>query len=111
MAVVPNCQRATVSPEKITDYLLSERHPVGAPKARFFLQFGFGKEAPDDLIGSLLTHVRRNPIAAVEKGLYGTKYRVDGPLPSPDGRNPVVSTVWIVPVEDETPRFVTAFPC
>jgi hypothetical protein len=67
VAVVPNCERSTVPPEKITDYLLSETHPIGAPKAHFFRLFGFRKEAPDDLVGALLAHVRQNLIAASKR--------------------------------------------
>jgi hypothetical protein len=41
---------------------------------------------------------------------YGTKYIVDGPLRSPDGRLPIVRTIWIVDAETEFPRLVTAYP-
>ena len=56
-------------------------------------------------------HVRTNAVAHAEVSPYGTKYCVEGPLRSPDGRNPSVSTVWVVLDGDTIPRFVTAFPC
>jgi hypothetical protein len=39
---LPHLERAVVAKEKLTDYLLSETHPDGAPKAEFFGRFGFG---------------------------------------------------------------------
>lgn len=92
-------------------YLLSSSHPIGRNKARFFKGFGFGEHAPDELVQALLEHVRTHDVADAEVSGYGTKYRVDGPIWSPDGRNAHVSSVWIVRSGEATPRFVTAFPC
>jgi hypothetical protein len=111
MATVPSCDQSIVEHTKITDYLLSRTHPIGQAKARFFRRFGFSEDAPDGLAQALLAHVRDNVVAAIETSALGTKYRVDGPLLSPDGRNPSVSTVWIVLDGETIPRFVTAFPC
>ncbi|HEY7551893.1 MAG TPA: hypothetical protein VH913_20515 [Hyphomicrobiaceae bacterium] len=111
MDAVPNCDHAIVDPVKISDYLLSETHPVGRSKARFFRRFGFGEDAPEELTQALLAHVRDCPLATIEVSPYGTKYRVEGRLISPDGRNPLVTTVWIIVGGEIIPRFVTAFPC
>jgi|SoiMethySBSTD1v2_1073268.scaffolds.fasta_scaffold234492_4 hypothetical protein len=111
MATVPNCDWSIVDPTKITDYLLSGAHPIGWAKARFFKRFGFREDAPGELVQALLAHVRDHAVADTETSSYGTKYRVDGPLASPDGRNPSVSTVWIILDGETIPRFVTAFPC
>jgi hypothetical protein len=111
MATVPNCERSIIAPAKITDYLLSEMHPVGRSKAQFFKRFGFHADNPEELTRVLLTHVRDNAVAHTETSAYGSKYRVDGPLASPDGRNPRVATVWMIPDGETIPHFVTAFPC
>ena len=111
MATVPSCDRSIVEPTKIAGYLLSGAHPIGWAKARFFKRFGFRQDAPEELVQALLAHVRDNAVANMETSTYGTKYRVDGPLASPDGRNPSVSTVWIILDGETIPRFVTAFPC
>jgi hypothetical protein len=108
---VPNCEQSIVEPAKVADYLLSGTHPIGWAKARFFKVFGFREDAPEHLAHALIAHVCSNPVADTEISVYGTKHRVDGPLVSPDGRNPMVSTVWIVVEGDTIPRFVTAFPC
>ena len=111
MVTVPSCAQAIVDPAKIEGYLLSGAHPIGRAKARFFKRFGFREDAPEELIQALLRHVRDNVVADTETSAYGTKYRVDGRLASPDGRNPSVSTVWVVLHSDTIPRFITAFPC
>ena len=95
----------------MASYLLSSTHPIGRGKARFFMRFGFRDDAPEELVQALLDHVQDNAVADAEVSSYGTKYRVDGPIASPDGRNPRVSTVWMLRNGELTPRFVTAFPC
>src|SRR5262245_8408194 len=111
MATVPCCDQSTIDTAKITGYLLFEKHPTGRGKARFFKRFGFREDLPEELARALLAHVRDHSIADIETSAYGTKYRVDGPLVSPDGRNPLVSTVWMILDGETIPRFVTAFPC
>ena len=111
MATVPGCDRAIVEPAKVGSYLLSSTHPIGRSKARFFMRFGFRQDAPEGLVQALLEHVRTHDVANAEVSSYGTKSRVDGPMGSPDGRNPPMSSVWIVRNGESTPRFVTAFPC
>lgn len=111
MTTVPNCDQSIIEPTKISDYLLSAAHPIGRVKARFFKRFGFREGAPEELIQALLMHVRDNAVARTETSSYGTKYRVDGPVNSPDGRNPLLSTIWMVRAGETFPRFVTAFPC
>jgi hypothetical protein len=111
MYTVPNRDQAIIDPIKVSDYLLSEIHPVGRSKARFFKRFGFREHAPEALAQALLAHVQDWPAAAIEVSPYGTKYRVEGRLISPDGRNPRVGTVWIILDGEIIPRFITAFPC
>jgi hypothetical protein len=111
MATVPGCNQAIVEPGKVASYLLSSTHQIGRSKARFFMRFGFREDAPEELVQALLEHIRTYDIAHTEVSSYGTKYRVDGAIGSPDGRNPRISTVWMVRNGEVIPRFVTAFPC
>jgi hypothetical protein len=111
MEPVPNREQAIIDPGKISNYLLSGTHPVGRVKAQFFKSFGFREEAPEELTQALLAHVQEHPAANIEVSPYGTKYRVEGLLTSPDGRNLLEAAVWIILDEDIVPRFVTAFPC
>ncbi|MFI5395378.1 MAG: DUF6883 domain-containing protein [Candidatus Binatia bacterium] len=41
---------------------------------------------------------------------YGQKYEIRGALRGPAGRVAHVVTIWIVRPDEETLRFVTAFP-
>jgi hypothetical protein len=111
MPTVPGCDQAIVETAKVRSYLLSNTHPIGRSKARFFMPFGFREDAPEELAQALLEHVRTYDTSDAEVSSYGTKYRVDGPIGTPDGRNPRMSSVWMVRNGEVTPRFITAFPC
>jgi hypothetical protein len=41
---IPGAERAVIDPAKVQNYLLSQEHPVGRAKARFFAQLGFSQE-------------------------------------------------------------------
>jgi hypothetical protein len=107
---LPNLKRAVVRTGKISDYLLSATHPAGRHKARFFGLFGFSRFAPESLIHSLIEHARSNEVSAVEPTAFGTRYTIDGPLISPDGRNPRVRVIWFTESGSDIPDFVTAYP-
>ncbi len=110
MERVPAAEHAVVAESKIKGYLLSTEHPFGRFKAQFFLEFGFRLDAWIELQESLLRHVLENRLVDSEVTEFGTKYVVEGPLVSPDGRNPGVRTVWVIDPGEQRPRFVTAYP-
>ena len=107
---LPNAAQARVDPEKITDYLLSTSHPDGRTKAEFFTRFGFQSEDWQALGEALRKHGASNQVTGIVESAYGTRYSVDGELETPDGRTPVVRTVWIIDAGDSTPRLITAYP-
>jgi hypothetical protein len=107
---VPNLDAAVVSQSKILDYLLQPSHPVGGPKARFFLRFGFLRERWFELANAIVDHARQNDVTLVERSEYGTRYVVDGPLQSPSGTALNVRAAWYIDRDGTTPRFVTAHP-
>lgn len=49
-------------------------------------------------------------VTAVKTTRYGTSYTVEGPLRSPDGRDPNVRTIWMLRSGETVPRLVTAIP-
>ena len=59
---------------------------------------------------ALRSYVLRHDVAEVEETPYGVKYNVDGELETPDGRNPVVRTVWQVDRGSSDFRFITMIP-
>ncbi|HEX6800405.1 MAG TPA: hypothetical protein VF116_22025 [Ktedonobacterales bacterium] len=105
---LPYLQNAQVTESKVVDYLLSEDHSEG--KAAFFGAFGFTLEHWQILRDALLAHAASHEIIReVVASPYGTKYVIEGTLPTPVGRNPAVRSVWIVDAGTEIPRLVTAY--
>lgn len=107
---VPNIRNAVVTEQKIRGYLLSFEHRTGRGKATFFTRFGFSAEAWETLAKAIQEHAATHEVAKSEQTPFGTRYIVEGRLESPDGRNPLVRTVWFVEAGDDNPRFVTAYP-
>ena len=110
MAKMPDADLAYVPPPKINDYLLADTHNEGASKSRFLAAFGFRRDAPDALEAALLSHARLNDVSRLQTTAHGAKYVIEGPMATPDGRAPVVWTIWIVDAGEHAPRFVTAYP-
>jgi hypothetical protein len=105
---LPNMQYASVPLRKVTDYFLSDIHPMGRRKAELFSRFGFSLFDPDLLCSALFHHAVDNDAAEELPSIYGRKFIVEGPMWSPDGRLPVVRTVWIIETGDNAPRLTTA---
>lgn len=99
-----------VPTRKVSEYLLNATHPRGASKAKFFLRFGFEIHRPDALAEALLTHAvdARCEIRASIDGDRRTMV-VEGPLSTPDGRDPSIRSVWQC-VGGLAWRLVTAYP-
>ena len=110
MAKLPNADRAKIDPRKIVDYLLDDSHSIGGPKARFFSDFGFRRNAPHMLADALMLHAQVLDVLSLQSSPHGMKYVIEGPLPAPDRRTPVVKAVWTIDAGDDVPRFVTAMP-
>ena len=58
----------------------------------------------------LRRHAADYEVARTENSPFGARYVVEGIMATPDGRDPLVRTVWFVDTGAETPRFVTAYP-
>jgi len=107
---LPNAEHVSVDREKLTGYLLCVSHPDGGSKAEFFARFGFRVEDWEVLAEALRRHGAHYEVVNTVDSAYGTRYAVDGPLETPDGRNPLVRTVWIVEKGSAEPRLITAHP-
>lgn len=107
---LPHADHAQVAPEKITEYLLSPTHPDGSSKAEFFTKFGFRLEEREILREALRQHGARYEVVKTVESGYGTRYAIDGALESPDGRNPLIRTIWMIETGSSTPRLITAHP-
>jgi hypothetical protein len=107
---LPNAELAIIEERKITQYLLARDHPTGAPKAAFFESFGFSSSDCRQLRDALLIHASQHKVTTKTLTQFGEAFEVDGPLQTPDSRNPWVLVVWFVRSGENIPRLVTAVP-
>jgi hypothetical protein len=107
---LPNVQQVLIDQTKITEYLLNPAHPYGASKARFFGEFGFEQAAWETLAQALREHAQRHEVSTVSKTLFGHRYEIIGELNAPDGRAPMIRTIWQVDHGKVAPRLITAYP-
>lgn len=110
MIPLPHADQAIVAPEKIVRYLLVSEHPQNQGKVAFFFRFGFTRERWELLAAALAKHVRSHEVEQIIPESGRTKDTVVGPLWMPDGRSPLVRTVWQVDRGTAFPRFITAYP-
>lgn len=90
---LPNADLAHVEHEKIAGYLLNMRHVYGASKARFFVEFGFRVDDPEQLGAALRDHGQRHEVVRTKLTPFGPRYEVEGAIRVPDGRAPRIRTV------------------
>lgn len=107
---LPSLEKAVVSEPKMTEYLLSPTHPEGRDKAAFFTRFGFTIDEWVVLAEALMEHAKAFEVTKTAESRFGIRYVIEGQLQTPDGRNPIIRSVWFIAHEDDTPRFVTAYP-
>lgn len=108
--LLPHASEAVIPQEKLEGYLLSDSHPVGRFKARFFKGLGFRHEEWRLLEAAL----RRDHLtqAAEPSGRQerGQAYTIRAILNGPAGASAPVVSVWFVRDGEAVPRFVTAYP-
>jgi hypothetical protein len=77
MSQLPCVANARLADAKVTSYLLSATHPVGAAKAKFFVAHGFSLADWQTLRAALLAHPQNNPVANQIANQFGIKYEVN----------------------------------
>lgn len=107
---LPNAEGAQVDRDKLEQYLVSQSHPIGRSKARFFRGVGFDESNIAILQQALIGIARAEEIVEIVASSYGTKYIVDGSITTPSGDQVKLRTVWIIEPGRDRPRFVTAYP-
>jgi len=107
---LPHADHAEVNPGMLGRYLLSESHPVGKGKARFFREGGFDESTVELLAQGLLQIARTQEVVGTSTTVHGEKYILEGELEGPSGRRLRVRTIWIIDRGHEWPRLVTAYP-
>lgn len=107
---LPNSKKAFVSKEKLLNYILSEIHPVGKFKAKFFRNLGFNETNIRLLEKTLIKLAQAEEINEVITSPYGTKYVVDGKINAPNRKGVGIRTIWIIEKGNQLPKFVTVYP-
>lgn len=107
---LPNSDKAYIPKGKLTDYILSETHPVGGSKAKFFRGLGFNETNVGQLAKLLLNIAQTNDVKNVRKLAYGTNYLIEGTIETPSGKTVTIIIVWFIQTERSRPSFVTAYP-
>ena len=72
---IPNAETAFIPKEKLSSYLLNSAHPVGGPKARWFISLGYDPSDPDRLEADLLEVVRDSSDYVDEATKFGEIHR------------------------------------
>jgi hypothetical protein len=107
---LPNKENCYVDERKVTDYLLNTSRMPAAAKARFFYSCGFSPKDWPELARALKVHGQTQAVVGTSESTYGAKYEIEGPLRCPDGRSPVIRTVWQIDTDELAPRLITAYP-
>jgi hypothetical protein len=107
---LPNYKDAYIPVEKLRDYLLSESHPEGGPKAAFFELIGYSKVRVVELEAALLSIAYTEEVTTHFQFTFGNKYIIDGSLPRKSGTDIPFRTVWVINSDETAPRFVTGYP-
>jgi hypothetical protein len=106
----PNAHRATIPPRKLSEYLLNPLHPVGGPKASWFLMLGYQTEVPELLAADLLEIVGSSDAFDSLPDSFGVKYVVRGVLRTPSGGLVPLQSIWMIKKRSDVPRLVSAYP-
>lgn len=107
---LPNNNKAIISRDKLTDYVLSETHATGKFKAKFFHKYGFGEANVHLLEKALRKLAKSQEVTDILTSEYGIKYIIDGEIETPSGKTARIRTIWIIEKSQISPRFVTVYP-
>lgn len=104
----PDADRATISEDKIRDYLLNRDHPVGKSKAEWFASLGYTVDHWQDLRDDLLQIARTCENFSAVSSPFGVKYISVGKIGREGHRTATVLIVWLIE-GNSLPRLITAY--
>lgn len=107
---LPNRDKVVIPKDKLLKYLLSETHPHGKSKARFFLRHGFRQSNVQTLSNALENIARTAEVTNKVSTAHGEKYVLEGNIKPSIGKTIRIRTIWIIDKGRKSPRFVTAYP-
>ena len=108
--VLPNVEKATINPNKLTGYALNPEHPVGGNKARVFESaLGYNQSNASDLMNQIYEKLPQNEAVLGKLDQYGQRYTADIPITGPNGNTVNVRTGWIIKPDSDVPELTTIF--
>lgn len=107
---LPRNRDAVILDGKLAAYLLSDTHPVGKAKAKYFRSLGYSIANADQLKDDLIAITTSNEVTETIDTPFGTKYVIDGNIISPTRIRARVRTIWIFERGEVYPHLVTAYP-
>lgn len=99
---------ATITREKITDYLL-KRQPDN-DKSKFLARAGYSSDNWQRLLEDIRTQILPTEAELMRKTAYGDLFRIRGKLLGPNGVSLRVITVWMAEYASQQTKFITLFP-
>ncbi len=97
-----------ISPEKLTDYLLTFKKRND--KSRWLAKLGYTIENWKALEYDLRKQILSLDVVPIEKTEYGQLYEIKGKLTGPNGISLSVCTIWIIETETGISKFITMYP-
>lgn len=107
---LPESNQAWIAEDKLQDYLLNDSHQVGQSKAQYFYSVGYSPSNHTQLKEELLRLAETGKVSSVIPNPHGVKYVVDGNIHSPHGQMIKLRSIWIIEIDQDYPRLVTAYP-
>lgn len=95
---------------KLRDYLLNTAHPIGGPKADFFVARGFSTSDISAFERALQAHADQRDIVSERSDAFGTRRVVRCSLGTPDGADACIDVVWFQEAAASPHRLITAYP-
>ena len=107
---LPNVEKATINPNKLTGYALNPEHPVGGNKAKVFESaLGYNQSNADNLMKQIYEKLSQNEAILGKLDQYGQRYTVDIPITGPNGNTVNVRSGWIIKTGSDVPELTTIF--
>lgn len=97
---LPNFEKATIDPKKLTEYALNPEHPVGGNKAKVFESvLGYNKSNWEQLAQQVQEKLPQSEAISKGSNGFGELYQVDMNITGSTGRSALVRTGWIVKLD------------
>lgn len=109
MTLLPNCEQAFITVEKLRDYCLNPLHPTGKDKAVVFESaLGLTNQQADFLKKAIFEALPKSEATPGREDQYGKRYTVDVKIRNL-GQEAWVRTGWIIKKDESFPRLTTCY--